>query len=133
VNRTLLRVAGGLNLACAALDFAFGVLYLAYLGPALSGEIPLFSGVMTAMGVFCFILGAFILAGGIFARLARGWVLAFTSSIFALHVPLLGLAPGVLLVWARQDWSKTIRGVVWGVLGFLGFLSVCFWAVASML
>ena len=88
---------------------------------------------ITVLGIPGIVSGALTLLGGVCALRGRSWGLAFTGSIFSLLVPPLGLPSGILLVLARNDWSRAKRGFVIGILSLSSFFVVCFWVLAQLL
>jgi hypothetical protein len=124
VNKKWMKAGGVLNIVSAAFYAALGVFYI-ILAVSMSSTALRMTMIMTSVWVF--IPAAVSIVGGIYALKSKNWKLAFAGSILALGVPLLGMAAGILLIKARGDWSKTRRGVVWGVISFLGFLSILCW------
>lgn len=130
MNKESMRLAGIWNIVSGSAFIAWSIFYLfvhilgTYLynsrhpTAAPSSYIQTWSQVQPWL--LPFIYGGLIFISGIFARRDERWELAFAGSVMALPLPLIGPIAGIFLVHARQDWTKTIRRLGYGIFSLAG-------------
>lgn len=132
MNRQSMRVAGFCNIISGLMVSSYSIIYLliSAWGRPENGGFSLKNidwSTIHVPSLLPLIVGIFILVTGCFALSGRKWKLAFIGSIIALPVFIFGAAACMSLVWARDDWPKTTRFLVLGILGFLGLVLLGAW------